>query len=36
MGKEGMSERLPCRVLTGPDDRALCERVLAALPVDEK
>lgn len=26
-----MSERLQYRVLTGPDDRALCERVSAAL-----
>lgn len=26
-----MSERLQYRVLTGPDDRAFCERVSAAL-----
>jgi hypothetical protein len=26
-----MDERLPYRVLTGPDDRGFCERVSAAL-----
>ncbi len=26
-----MDDRLPYRVLTGPDDRAFCERVSAAL-----
>ena len=31
MGKEGMSEKLSYRLLTGPDDHAFCERVSAAL-----